>query len=247
MSVQVLKELKLHIPISERLLSSSIETIEQGSNRLFSSIEIKIGDRGRHLSQRRLLPQEIKLFEEASSAELVSSNIRLREGEYQYNLVKAIASFQLDLTFPDVKDLIWRLYGEEKTLDPQFIRKIQTILKKMEKSNIVRIVSKKNPWQLQRYALLSFRFQDSEKNVVILATDQQIKQMQDQLRSVLTQQEEGKRDNFKTLILSLTLVASFTVAIWALVQPMINPMVFVPSLSVSVACSLMLGKMLARK
>jgi hypothetical protein len=95
------------------------------------------------------LLREIKFLEEAASADIVSINIRLREGEYQYNLVKAIASFQLDLMFPDVKDLIGRLYGEGKALDLQFVRKIQTILKKMEKSGIVRILPKKNPWQLQ--------------------------------------------------------------------------------------------------
>jgi hypothetical protein len=199
------------------------------------------------LSQRRLLPQEVKFLEEAASADLVSINIRLREGEYQYNLVKAIASFQLDLTFPDVKDLILRLYGEEKALDLQFVRKIQTILKKMEKSSIVRILPKKNPWQLQRYALSSFRFQDSDKNVVILATDQQMKQMQDGLRSALTEQDVGRKDYLKALALSLILVASYIVAVWSLVQQSVSLIVFVPGLSVSIVCSLMLGKMLARK
>jgi hypothetical protein len=199
------------------------------------------------LSQRRLLPREVKFLEEASTAELVSSNIRLREGEYQYNLVKAIASFQLDLTFPDVKDVILRLYGEEKALDLQFVRKIQTILKKMEKSNIVKIIPKKNPWQLQRYALSSFRFQDSDKNTVILATEQQIKQMQENLHSLTTHQEEGGRKSLRTLTLALMLGASFSVAVWSLTQPIINTWVFVPSLSLSVACSLFLGKILAGK
>lgn len=193
------------------------------------------------------MPQEVKFLEEAASADLVSINIRLREGEYQYNLVKAIASFQLDLTFPDVKDLILRLYGEEKALDLQFVRKIQTILKKMEKSSIVRILPKKNPWQLQRYALSSFRFQDSDKNVVILATDQQMKQMQDGLRSALTEQDVGRKDYLKALALSLILVASYIVAVWSLVQQSVSLIVFVPGLSVSIVCSLMLGKMLAGK
>jgi len=199
------------------------------------------------LSQRRLLPREVKFLEEAASADLVPINIRLREGEYQYNLVKAIASFQLDLTFPDVKDLIWRLYGEEKALDLQFVRKIQTILKKMEKSSIVRILPKKNPWQLQRYALSSFKFQDSDKNVVILATDQQMKQMQDGIRSALTEQDVGRKDYLKALALSFVLVASYTVAVWSLVQQSVSLIVFVPGLSVSIVCSLMLGKMLAGK
>ena len=191
--------------------------------------------------------QEIKFLEEAASADIVSINIRLREGEYQYNLVKAIASFQLDLMFPDVKDLIGRLYGEGKALDLQFVRKIQTILKKMEKSGIVRILPKKNPWQLQRYALSSFRFQDSDKNLIVLATDQQMKQMQDGLRSALTEQDIDGRSYLKTLTLTLILAVSYAVAVWALVQPNLSPMVFVPGLSVSVICSLLLGKMLAEK
>ena len=199
------------------------------------------------MTQRRLLLQEIKFLEEAASADIVSINIRLREGEYQYNLVKAIASFQLDLMFPDVKDLIWRLYGEEKALDLQFVRKIQTILKKMEKSGIVRILPKKNPWQLQRYALSSFRFQDSDKNLIVLATDQQTKQMEDGLRSALTEQDIGGRSYLRTLTLTLILVVSYAVAVWALVQPNLSPIVFVPGLSVSVICSLLLGKMLAEK
>ena len=199
------------------------------------------------MSQRRLLLREIKFLEEAASADIVSINIRLREGEYQYNLVKAIASFQLDLMFPDVKDLIGRLYGEGKALDLQFVRKIQTILKKMEKSGIVRILPKKNPWQLQRYALSSFRFQDSDKNLIVLATDQQMKQMQDGLRSALTEQDIDGRSYLKTLTLTLILAVSYAVAVWALVQPNLSPMVFVPGLSVSVICSLLLGKMLAEK
>lgn len=191
--------------------------------------------------------REIKFLEEAASADIVSINIRLREGEYQYNLVKAIASFQLDLMFPDVKDLIGRLYGEGKAVDLQFVRKIQTILKKMEKSGIVRILPKKNPWQLQRYALSGFRFQDSDKNLIVLATDQQMKQVQDGLRLALTEQDVGGRSYLRTLTLTLILVASYAVAVWALVQPNLSPMIFVPGLSVSVICSLLLGKMLAEK
>ena len=217
------------------------------NNRLFSSYENRLLNRGYRLSQRQLLPREVKFLEEALTAELVSSNIRLREGEYQYNLVKAIASFQLDLTFPDVKDVILRLYGEEKALDLQFVRKIQTILKKMERSNIVKIIPKKNPWQLQRYALSSFRFQDSDKNTVVLATEQQINQMHENLHSLMTLQEESGRNSLRTLTLALMLGASFSVAVWSLTQPIINTLMFVPSLSVSVACSLFLGKILAGK
>jgi hypothetical protein len=199
------------------------------------------------LSQRRLLPTEIKILEEVARTEPVAGNIRLREGEYQYSLVKAIASFQLELMFPDVKDLIKRLFGEEKSFDLQFVRKIQTILKKMEKSNIVRILPKKNPWQLQRYALSSFKFRDSDKNLVVLATDQQIKQMQDLLHSALIQQEKGRRDQFKVLPLMLVIIASYFAVVWALTQPVINAVIFISGLFVSVTCSVILGEMLGTK
>jgi hypothetical protein len=194
-----------------------------------------------------LVPSEAKFLEDASKLEFVTGNIRLREGEYQYDLAKTIASFQLELMFPDVKDLIKRLYGEEKTLDLQFVRKIQTILKKMEKSNVVRILPKKNPWQLQRYALASFRFQDSDKNLVTLATDDQIKQMNELLRAAMTQQEKGKRESVKAMAVMLLMVVSYAVAVWALLQPVIDPIVFSPALFISVISSLVLGKMLAER
>jgi hypothetical protein len=197
------------------------------------------------MSQHRLQPQEVKFLEEAASADVVSSNLRLREGEYQYNLAKAIASFQLELTFPDVRDLIRRLYGDEKTQDLQFVRKIQTILKKMEKSNIVKILPKKNPWQLQRYALSSFKFEDSDKNFIVFATDEEVKQTQDRLRVALTHQEIGRRDYSKMIGMTLILVASYAAVLWSLTQPTVNPIVFVSGLSIAIVSSLIEGRLLA--
>jgi hypothetical protein len=199
------------------------------------------------LSQRRLSPSEIKFLEEASNAERVNGSIRLREGEYQYNLVNAIAAFELELTFPDVKDLIRKLWGEEKTNDLQFVRKIQTILKKMEKGNIVKILPKKNPWQLQRYAVSSFTFQDNDKSLVTLATAQQIREMKDQLHSVTTYQGRDNMESVKTFALALIAVVSFVVVLVALLQSTINPIVFVSGLIVSIVCSLMLGKALGQR
>ena len=199
------------------------------------------------MSQRRLSPSEIKFLEEASNAECVNGSIRLREGEYQYNLVKAIAAFELELAFPDVKDLIRKLWGEEKTNDLQFVRKIQTILKKMEKGNIVRILPKKNPWQLQRYAVSSFTFQDNDKSLVILATAQQMKEMKDQLHSVTTYQGRNNRENVKTFALALIAAVSYVVVLVALLQSTINPIVFISGLIVSILCSLMLGKVLGQR
>ena len=202
------------------------------------------------LSRRRLTPSETQFLQESLSADCEIGNIRLREGEYQYDLAKTIASFQLELHLPDVKDIVKRSYGEEKTNDIQFIRKIQTILKKMEKSNVVRILPKKEPWELQRYALSSFKFQDVDKNLVVLATDQQIKQTQNLLHSILSQQEtpEAKLGNIKVKICMLfsMIVASYGAILWDIMQPTIHPFVFVPAFSIAVACSLMLGKMLSR-
>jgi hypothetical protein len=199
------------------------------------------------LSQRRLSPSEIKFLEETSNAECINGSIRLREGEYQYNLVNAIVAFELELAFPDVKDLIRKLWGEEKTEDLQFVRKIQTILKKMEKGNIVRILPKKNPWQLQRYAVSSFTFMDSDKSLVTLATPQQIKQMKDLLHSVTTYQEGNGKESVRTFTLALIAVVSYVVVLVALLQSTINPMVFASGLFVSILCSLMLGKALGRR
>jgi hypothetical protein len=196
------------------------------------------------LSQRKLTPSEIRFLQETLSADYKISSIRLREGEYQYDLAKAIASFQLELRFPDVKDLIERLYGEEKTDDVQFIRKIQTILKKMEKSNVVKILPKKKPWELQRYALSSFRFQDVDKNFVILVTDQQIKQMQSQLQSMVRQQ---RAPIAKLSILAFIVVVSYAAILWDFMQPTINPIIFAPAFSIAVTCSIMLGKILSRE
>jgi hypothetical protein len=195
-------------------------------------------------------PREIRFLQEVLSADYKIVNIRLRKGEYQYSLAEAIASFQLELYFPDVKDITKRLYGEEKASDTQFIRKIQTILKKMQKSNVVRIMKKEKPWELQTYALSSFKFQDVDKNLIILATDQQIGQMQNLLDSLLSQQEKPRAiSNLKSKIFLLVfvVVASYAAILWDLMQLTINPIIFVSALSIAVACSLMLGKILSQE
>ena len=202
------------------------------------------------MSQHRLTPREIRFLQEVPNADYKIVNIRLREGEYQYDLAEAIASFQLELCFPDVKDITKRLYGEEKTNDTQFIRKIQTILKKMQKSNVVRIIKKVKPWELQRYALLSFKFQDVDKNLIILATDQQIEQMQGLLHALSSQLEKPRAiSNLKSkiFVLVLVIVASYAAILWDLTQLTINPIIFVSALSIAVACSLMLGKILSQE
>jgi hypothetical protein len=202
------------------------------------------------VSGERLTSVEIQFLQEALSADYKISNIRLREGEYQYDLARTIASFHAELRFPDVKDIIRRLYDEEKTGDIQFIRKIQTILKKMEKSSILKILPKKNPWGLQRYAVSSFKFQDVDKNLLTLATDQQIKEMQSLLHSQLAGQEATVTRSsslIRICILAIIVGASYTATVWSLIQPVIDPLIFVVTFGLAVVCSVMLGKMLSQK
>ena len=203
------------------------------------------------MSKPTLTPAEAQLLEESINSATKTVNIRLRQGEYQYDLAKGIASFQLELHFPDVKDLTKKLYGEEKTNEEQFIRKIQTILKKMEKSNIVRILLKKKPWELQRYALSSFKFEDVDKNSVRLATTQQIKQAQKLLHSLPSPQNKfiakPSPIKIKILISAFIIVISYTAVLWTLLQPIINPIIFVPAFYIAITCSIILGKLLSQK
>ena len=201
------------------------------------------------MSQRRL-PSEVQFLQDILAADYKITSIRLREGEYQYDLAKAIATFQLELKFPHVKDIIQRLYGEEKADDISFIRKIQTILKKMERNNVVKILPKRKPWALQRYALSSFRYEDVDKNRVEFVSDQQIVQMKDRLQSMMSQQgaSAARLGNSKIKILALvfTLVLSYAAVLWDLMQQIINPIIFIPAFSIAVICSLMLGRTLSQ-
>jgi hypothetical protein len=204
------------------------------------------------LQQRKMKPEEIVFLREALNADYRNSNIRLREGEYQHDLAKTIASFQLKMVFPNVKTIIGKLYGEEKTNDVQFIRKIQTILKKMERSDILKILPKKNPWDLQRYALPSFKFQDVDRNLVIFATDVEVKEAQEMLQSVLDTKDVSisKLSSFyvgKILILTLATVLSFSISAWSLFQPIIDPIIFVPTFCVAIICSFLLGKIFSQR
>ena len=201
------------------------------------------------MSQRKLTSSEVRFLRDALNADVKVGNIRLREGEYQYDLAKAIASFQLEIYFPDVKDIIKRLYGEEKTNDVQFVRKVQTILKKMEKSSIVRILPKKTPWELQKYVLSGFKFQDSDKNLIVLGTDQEIKQAENLLQSLVNQQKISRTisGNFvaRILILSFLIGGSYVAILWTLLQPVINPLILIPAFFIAVLCSILLGKALS--
>lgn len=200
------------------------------------------------MSQRKPTPKEAKFLREGLDADYRNVGIRLREGEYQYLLAQAIASFQLELHFPNVRDLARKLYGEQEASDVQFIRKIQTILKKMEKGDVVKILPKKAPWELQRYALLSFKFQDIDKNLVTLAGDDQIKKALYLLDSALSQEEilrvKAKRTRIKIGALLLGTLVSYTAIIWNFFRPVVDPIIFAGAFSIAVACSLMLGRQL---
>jgi hypothetical protein len=204
------------------------------------------------LSERRLTPSEMQLLKEAFKADCKLSNVRLREGEHQYDLVKTIALFHLELCFPDVKDIVRRLYGEERINDIQLVRKVQTILKKMEKSNTVKILPKKKPWELQTYALSSFKFQDAEKNTITLATEEQIKQAEHLLHLTLGQDDTSKarlnsaKNRIYASALVLMIVASYIASVWSIMQSVISPLIYGASFSAAVAASLILGKTLSK-
>lgn len=202
------------------------------------------------MSQNKLTPTEAKTLQESISSDTKTVNLRLRKGEYQYDLAKGIATFELELNFPDVKELTKRLYGEKRADETQFIRKIQTVLKKMEKSNIIKILPKKKPWALQRYALSSFKFKDIDKNLVRLATPKQIQQTQNLLPSINSQKMPTAKPNYvntKILTATLLIIISYTAILWSLLQPIINPIIFVPAFYIAVTCSLILGKLLSQK
>lgn len=195
---------------------------------------------------------EMRFLEEALRSDYKKVEIRLREGEHQHELSKAIASFQLELYFPDVKDLIKKLYGEEKISDIQLIRKIQTILKKMEKNGVIRILPKAKPWELQRYALSSFKFLDSDKNQISFATNEQIQQTKEKLEILLTQQKMPKThisSIVKVRILTLFLIITFLyiALIWNLLQPIIDPVIFIASFSLATLCAIVLGRILSEE
>ena len=163
-------------------------------------------------------------------------------------MAEGIASFQLELRFPDVKDIIERLYSKEKTDDQQFVRKIQTILKKMENNNVVKILPKKKPWELQRYAISSFKFIDVDKKPIVLATPEQI----DHTRNLLNPRASSQmmtlpKSNLKINILLCTsiIATAFIAVLWSLLQRVINPIVFVPAFYIAVVSSLILGKLYA--
>jgi len=209
--------------------------------------QLTLLNRRQHLSQRKPTPSELQFLQEAMSADYRDGNIRLREGEYQYDLAKAIASFQLELCFPDVKEIITRFYGNEKADDIQFVRKVQTILKKMEKNDIVKILPKKKPWELQRYALSSFRFRDSDKNLVVLATDEQLKKTRELVTSAPDQLGASTRLRNRIYVLVLVLVVLYATIIWDFMQSVVNPLVVIPVFSIAVILSMILGKMLSRQ
>ncbi|MGB9676315.1 MAG: hypothetical protein ACPL0C_03930 [Candidatus Bathyarchaeales archaeon] len=196
------------------------------------------------MSKKTLSPEEIKFLQETCNADFKIANVRLREGEYQYNLAKTIASFMLEQHFPDVKDIIKRLYSEEKADDIRFVRKIQTILKKMEKSGLIRILPKEKPWDLQRYALLSFKFRDIDKNDVIFASDQQVRQVKGIIDYIQGENQKGKSKTGILVSLSAIICTSYFLSVWALMQPIINSLVFIPSFSIAVTFAVLLGKTL---
>ncbi len=202
------------------------------------------------MPQGRLTPKQVLVLQEALIAGYKKVDIRLRKGEYQYALAGAIASFLLELRFPNVKEITQKLYGEEKAESISFRRNIQTILKKMQKSDVVKILPKKKPWELQTYGLSSFKFEDVDRTQVILATEQEIERVQDMLDSLSSKgivEAEGRHVDRNLLVLLLLVVASYTAVLWGLIQSTINPFIFIFAFSLAVVFSVMLGQTLSRR
>jgi hypothetical protein len=193
----------------------------------------------------------LEFLEEALNSEAKAVNIRLREGEYQFGLAKAIASFELELYFPDVKDLVKKLFGEKKTEDPKFVSKVQTILKKMEKSGVVKILPKDKPWELQKYVLSSFKFQDVEKNLIVLAAKSEIDKARDSIRTQPKPKPTlGLRPNYMTswiLLLVLVIAGSYATIIWVLNQPTTDLIIFGLAFCIATICSVLLGILISKR
>jgi K+-sensing histidine kinase KdpD len=194
--------------------------------------------------------RELEDLKKALNANVQVVNIRLREGEYQFSLAKSIASFELELQFPNVKEITKKLYGEQRTEEQQFVQKIQTILKKMEKSGIVKIHPKTRPWELQRYALTSFKFQDAEKNLVILATEDEIRKALEFSRSKPSVEHTShftpSRRRIRIPLLAITTICLYAVILWTLIQPVVNVTIFVLAFLVAIICSVTLGILISR-
>jgi hypothetical protein len=121
----------------------------------------------------------------------------------------------------------------------------------MEKSGIIEILPKEKPWELQRYALSSFKFQDVEKNLVVLATESEKRETLDLIHSVPHKEHEIvlKPDHMRARILLLTcfVIASYVVILWTLTQPTSSPIIFVLAFCIAPMCSILLGTSNSRK
>ncbi len=210
------------------------------------------------MAQNKLTNEEILQLQEALNSDWKTVDIRLRKGEYQYSLAQVIALCQLELELLDVRDIIERLFGENKVNDTKLIRKIQTILKKMEKSGVITILKKKRPWDLQTYALTSFKFIDAEKNNIFFATVQDIDRARARtlLKSIpnnntLSNQEEmipqTYSRNIRLLVFIFLVSLSYSSILWNLTQQSINPVMFIITLSVAMVFSIVLGRTLSQE
>lgn len=203
------------------------------------------------MSKEERQSRGLEHLEEALNSQTKTVNIRLREGEHQFSLARAIAASELKLHFPDVKELVGELYGEMRTGDQRFLNMIQTILKKMEKSGVIRILPKEKPWELQRYALSSFTFEDVEKSIVILATEDEKEKVKRLLHSqpmseVVTAQQ-ARNKTLPSVFLTSLIVVSFALIMWAIIQSPMSFTVFVSAFCLATASAIILGILVARR
>jgi hypothetical protein len=169
-----------------------------------------------------------------------------------------IASCQLEMKLLDVREIIERLFGENKVNDTKLIRKIQTILKKMEKSGFIKILKKKRPWDLQTYALTSFKFIDTEKNNIFFATVQDVDRARARtlLRAIPNRKAISNQEgsvpktysrNTRLLIFIFLVSLSYSSILWNLTQRSINPVMLIFTLSAAMVFSIVLGRTLSQE
>jgi hypothetical protein len=118
----------------------------------------------------------------------------------------------------------------------------------MEKSGVIKILPKTKPWELQRYALLSLKFIDADKNQVILATNEQIQQAREKIKSIVNQTVSKSHISgikLKVYVLALLIIVSYVTIVWNLLQPIINPSIPIIAFLLAAICSIVLGKALS--
>jgi K+-sensing histidine kinase KdpD len=121
----------------------------------------------------------------------------------------------------------------------------------MEKSGVIKILPKEKPWELQRYALTSFKFLDVEKNSVSFATNDEIEKtgqaMNSRPKSESAPVQLPKSMNLQLPLLIAIIAVSLSLTIWTLTQSPVNLAIFIAAFFLAVTSSAILGALVAKK